>query len=382
MALQGVRVLELAGLAPVPFCGMVLADFGADVVKVDRDLSEDAMPEPLCRGKRSVSLNLKSALGREALLQLVDRADVLIEPFRPGVMEKLGLGPDVLLARNSRLIFARLTGFGQSGSMKARAGHDINYLALSGALSLFGRNDRVPPLPPVNLLADFAGGGLMCALGILIALFERSKSGKGQVVDTAMVDGVSYLSSFVHRLAAAGHWQRPRGQNLLDTGAPFYDTYRCKDDRFVAVGAIEPQFYAELIQGLGLDPDQLPHQMDSSRWPEMKIKFAEVFASKTREEWDAVFGQTDACVTPVLELNEVMNHPHNKERQLLVQNQDQDGTLEPTVAPRLSRTPGHITGPRPRKGQHTAEVFRQWGVPAEAMQKLFPSQDRPTHSKL
>src|SRR5215469_14929231 len=264
-ALEGIRVIEMAGLAPAPFCGMILADFGADVVRVDRIGAGSV--DQLARGKRSVAVNLKSPEGVETVLRLAERADVLLEPYRPGVMERLGLGPEVACGRNTRLVYARLTGFGQDGPYANMAGHDINYIAISGALSLLGRKGE-KPLAPVNLLGDFAGGGMLCALGILLALLERNTSGRGQIVDAAMVDGAAYLSTFVYKFRNNGMWRDERGTNMLDSGAPFYDTYQTKDGRYMSVGAIEPQFYAALLKGLGLDAATMPHQMDQLKWRE------------------------------------------------------------------------------------------------------------------
>jgi alpha-methylacyl-CoA racemase len=364
-ALEGIRVLELAGLAPVPYCGMILADFGADVVRIDR-VGGGALNQ-LGRGKRSAAIDLKHADGVAALLRMIERADVLIEPYRPGVMERLGLGPDVALNRNRRLIYARLTGYGQSGPYASMAGHDINYIAISGALSLIGRKGE-RPVAPVNLLGDFAGGGMLCALGIVLALVERARSGKGQIVDAAMVDGAAYLSALIFDLRAIEWWRDERGTNLLDGGAPFYDTYETKDGKYVSVGAIEPQFYAELLKGLGLDPAAMPDQHDRSRWPETAKKFAAIFAGKTRDEWAAIFDGTDACVAPVLGLGEVGEHPHNQQRGLLIRGPR--GHLEPAPAPRLSRTPGAIARPAPAPGVDTEQVLQEYGFGADEIRRL------------
>jgi alpha-methylacyl-CoA racemase len=364
--LDGIRVLELAGLAPVPYCGLILADFGADVVRVDR-VGGGTMPDILGRGKRSVAVDLKHPQGVATVARLAESADVLVEPYRPGVMERLGLGPDALCARNPRLVYARLTGWGQAGPYAPMAGHDINYIALSGALSAFGRRGE-RPVPPVNLLGDFAGGGMLCAMGVLLALIERARSGRGQVVDAAMVDGAAYLGLMLFRLHASGWWSE-RGTNMLDTGAPFYDTYETKDGKYVSVGAIEPQFYAALLQGLGLDPATLPHQHDRSQWPATAQKFAAIFKTKTRDEWSAVFDGTDACVAPVLEIAEVATHPHNRARQLLLP--DDKGHLEPAPAPRLSRTPAAVTRPMPPIGAHTREVLGEYGFGAAEIDALM-----------
>jgi alpha-methylacyl-CoA racemase len=364
-ALQGIRVIEMAGLAPAPFCGMILADFGADVVRVDR-VGSGSM-DYLARGKRSIAVNLKAAEGVETVLRLIDRADVLLEPYRPRVMERLGLGPEIACGRNPRLVYARLTGFGQDGPYATMAGHDINYIAVSGALSLLGRKGE-KPLAPVNLLGDFAGGGMLCALGILLALLERSGSGRGQIVDAAMVDGAAYLSTFVYKFRNAGMWRDERGTNLLDSGAPFYDTYQTKDGRYVSVGAIEPQFYAALLKGLGLEPATMPHQMDQSKWKETAARFSELFAAKTRDEWCAIFDGTDACVAPVLTLGEAAAHPHNQARSLLIA--DQARKLEPAPAPRLSRTAGDGTRPLPGVGEHSRAVLGEYGFSAAEIARL------------
>jgi alpha-methylacyl-CoA racemase len=293
------------------------------------------------------------------LLRLIEQADVLLEPFRPGVMERLGLGPDVACQRNPRLIYARLTGYGQVGPYADMAGHDINYIAISGALSAIGRRNE-KPLAPINLLGDFAGGGMTCALGILLALIERARSGCGQVVDAAMVDGAAYLATFLYKFRSTGFWSDERGTNLLDGAAPFYDTYRTKDGQYMSVGAIEPQFYAALLKGLGLDPATMPNQNSRTHWEETAKKFTDIFASRTRDQWCAIFDGTDACVAPVLGLGEVADHPHPKARQLLTR--DENDNYEPAPAPRLSRTPGSIQRPIPKVGQHTQEVLRQYGL--------------------
>ena len=365
-ALDGIRVIEMAGLAPAPYCGVILADFGADVVRVDR-VGARSM-DLISRGKRSIAVDVKSPRGIETVLALVERADVLLEPFRPGVMERLGLGPEVACTRNPRLVYARLTGYGQTGPYAPMAGHDIDYIALSGALSLIGRRGE-RPLAPLNLLGDFAGGGMLCAMGILLALLERARSGRGQVVDAAMVDGAAHLALFLYKFRSAGFWKDERGTNMLDGGVPFYDTYETKDGRYVAVGAIEPQFYAALLRGLGLDPETMPKQMDERHHEETRRRFTEIFRQKTRAEWCAVFDGTDACVSPVLGLGEVQEHPHNAARRLVVP--DPDGHLEPAPAPRLSRTPGEGGKPRPQAGEHTRAVLAEAGFSAGDVEALL-----------
>lgn len=317
MALKGIKVIELAGLAPSPFCGMILADFGASVIRVDK-VGSGLNYDVTARGKKSIALNLKQPQGAQILKKLCSDSDVLIEPFRAGVMEKLGLGPQVLMDQNPGLIYARLTGFGQSGPFHKMAGHDINYLATSGILSRLGRKSE-PPVAPVNLLADFAGGGLTCAMGIMAALFERSKSGQGQVIDANMVEGAAYVGSWIYLSQKMMIWGKDRGENVLDTGAHFYETYQTADGKYMAVGAIEPQFYAELLDKIGSDSDQLP-QLLGPESEDLKGKLAKIFKSKTRDEWCQIFDGSDACVTPVLELDEAPEHPHNKARQAFVTN--------------------------------------------------------------
>ncbi|XP_064293853.1 alpha-methylacyl-CoA racemase [Phalacrocorax carbo] len=372
MALSRVRVVELAGLAPAPLCGMILADFGAQVLRVDRTPRSAMATDVQGRGKRSLALNLKHPQGAATMRRLCSQADVLIEPFRHGAMEKLGLGPETLLQDNPRLIYARLTGFGQTGKYAKSAGHDINFLALSGVLSKLGRKGE-NPYAPINLLADFAGGGVICALGIVTALYERTISGKGQVIDASMVEGVAYLSSFLWKSQNSGLWNRPRGENLLDSGAPFYETYKTSDGKFMAVGAIEPQFYEQLIKGLGLDSDKLPTQMSFSNWPEMKEKFASVFAQKTQAEWCSIFDGTDACVTPVLSFDDVASHQHNKQRSSFIKNDQEE--ISPRPAPLLSRTPAVPSFKRdPFIGEHTEEILLEYGFTKEEITNLYSAK--------
>jgi alpha-methylacyl-CoA racemase len=373
--LEEMKVIEMAGLAPSPYCGMLLADFGADVVVVDRlskggpQIPNLMEKNPLDRGKRTMRVNLKTRQGVEILKKMILVADVLVEPYRPGVMEALQLGPDDALSLNPRLVYARLTGWGQNGSYAPMAGHDINYIALSGALSLFRRKGE-RPLPPCNLLGDFAGGGMLCAMGILLAIVERNRSGKGQVVDAAMVDGAANLSTVFHGLLAHHLMTLKIGTNLLDGGAPFYQTYETSDGKFMAVGAIETRFYAELLDGLGLDPSALPQQYDMQRWPEMTERFALVFKKKTRDEWSALFEGKDACVAPVLELDEVEKHPHNQERKTMVRI---DGIFQPTPAPRLSRTPGKAVRRKGPRGSNTKEILEELGYSPEEMGSFLRS---------
>lgn len=364
--LTGIRVVELAGIGPAPFGTMLLADLGADVVLVDRpggDGGGAGAGGALSRGRRSIAVDLKRDEGRELVLRLVEDADVLVEGFRPGVTERLGIGPEVCLERNPRLVYARMTGWGQQGPLASTAGHDIDYLAIAGALHPVGRAEQPPP-PPINYVADFGGGGAFMALGVLAALVERHTSGRGQVVDAAMVDGAAAQTAMLHGMLATGTWSTSRQSNLLDGAAPFYDTYRCADGEFLAVGALEPQFFVELCAGLGLEPDELP-QHDVARWPEHKQRVAEVIAQRSRDEWVEVFAEhPDACVAPVLSLTEAPAHPHNVARGTFV---ELDGVVQPGPAPRFSRTPGAVRGPAPTAGQHTDELCTELGLDAAAL---------------
>lgn len=361
--LEGVRIVELAALGAAPYGVMLLADLGADVVRIDRpgaahDPSTSAHVG-VARNRRSMTVDLKHPDAREVLDVLLAEADVLVEGLRPGVMERLGLGPEVLCAQLPRLVYARMTGWGQDGPLRSEPGHDINYAALSGALATIGPEDRPPP-PPVNYLADLGGGGTFLAIGVIAALYERERSGLGQVIDAAMVDGTASLTAFVRGLAGLGAWSGPRGANLLDGGAPFYATYACADGRHVAVGAIEPQFYAALLAGLGLAPDDWP-QHDVARWPALGARLSEVFARHDRDHWERVFAGSEACVTPVLGLEEVATHPHHVARATFV---DVSGLAwpSPAPAPRLSRTAAAVrTGPV-RAGAHTRELLIELGL--------------------
>jgi alpha-methylacyl-CoA racemase len=335
----------------------MLADLGAEVVRVERPGQSVDVAWPVSlRGRRSVILDLKSPRGTEALLGLVERADVLIEPFRPGVAERLGIGPDVCLTRNPRLVYGRMTGWGQDGPWSSMAGHDIGYIAVTGALHGIGRAGG-PPQPPINLLGDFGGGTMFLLLGITAALWERERSGHGQVIDAAIVDGTAALTSYIHGMTALGLWSEPRGVNRLDTGAPYYDVYETADANWMAVGAIEPQFWAALT-GL-LDLADLPDQNDEARWPELRQRLADRFRERTRDEWAAVFDGTDACVAPVLTWSEARDHPHLAARGTIV---SPDGVPQPAPAPRFSRTPGAVPPPAPRAGADTRAVLTEWGV--------------------
>ena len=356
--LAGLRVVELAGLGPAPYCAMLLADLGADVVRVDRPGQPEDPPWPvLGRGRRSVLIDLKNPSGPQALLALIERADVLLEPFRPGVAERLGIGPDACCQRNPRLVYGRMTGWGQTGPWRQMAGHDIDYIAVTGALHAIGRAGG-PPQVPLNLLGDFAGGSMFLLAGVLAALLERERSGLGQVIDASIVDGTASLTAFVHGVRAAGIWRDERGVNPLDTGAPYYDVYETADGQWMAVGAIEPAFYAELIRLLEIE--EAPPQHDQSRWPELRSALAQRFALRTRDEWVSLFEATDACVAPVLSFAEAAGHPQLADRETLV---TRDGVVQPAPAPRFSRTPGRISRAAPAAGAHSREVFESWGIP-------------------
>ncbi|HEY8202395.1 MAG TPA: CaiB/BaiF CoA-transferase family protein [Actinomycetota bacterium] len=365
--LSGLRVVEIASLAPAPFGCMVLSDLGAEVLRVGRGAPTVLGPgNPLERGRRSIVADLKRARGPELVLRLVEGADVLVEGFRPGVAERLGIGPDECLARNPRLIYARMTGWGQDGPLAGRAGHDIDYIALSGALHPIGPADR-PPTPPLNYVGDFGGGGMLLAVGILAALYERERSGRGQVVDAAMVDGSALLGAFLHGLQAAGLWSWERGGNLLDGSAPFYTTYATADGGYVAVGALEPQFYAALLEGLGLAGEDLPPQSDRAAWPAVKERFAGIFATRSRDEWAARFAGTDACVAPVLSPAEAPAHPHNASRGIFV---EVNGVTQPAPAPRFSRTPSAAPVSSPEPGEDSDAALAGWGFTAEEIAAL------------
>ena len=364
--LQGVRVVELAGLGPAPYACMLLADLGADVLRVDRPVAGFGVPayDVTGRGRRSVAVDLKNPAAAEVVLRLVDRADVLVEGLRPGVAERLGVGPDACLSRNPGLVYARMTGWGQDGPLAPRVGHDINYAAIAGAIGAIGEPGR-KPVPPLNLVADFGGGSMFLVTGILAALLERSTSGQGQVVDAAMVDGVSSLLAMTYGFRAAGGWSDERGSNLLDGGAPFYDTYACADGRYVAIGALEPQFWAVVVDTLGLE--DLPEQYDRSGWPVLRERLAEAFAQRTRDAWAAVFEDLDACVSPVLTLGEAPRHRHLAARETVV---EVDGVPQPAPAPRFSRTPGEITRTASPAGAQTREALQDWGFGADDVAAL------------
>jgi len=358
--LQGIKIIEIAGLGPGPFAGMLLADMGADVILVERraDPSKTRIPDCNRRGKRSIALNLKAAEDIEKLLRLVEKADVLFEGFRPGVLERLGLGPAILHGRNPRLIIGRMTGWGQYGPLSKAAGHDINYISLTGALHAIGRNGE-KPVPPLNLVGDYGGGGMFLVMGILAALLEAQKSGKGQVIDVAMTDGSAVLMSVFNTLQGIGQWRTERGTNLLDSGAHFYDVYETKDGKFISIGSIEPQFYALLLEKAGLDTKEFQAQYDPSQWPIYKEKMTTLFKSKTRAEWCEIMEGTDICFAPVLDFVEAQDHPHNKARETYIH---LDGIKQPAPAPRFSRTPSKVRHGSQAAGENTAEVLKDWGI--------------------
>jgi alpha-methylacyl-CoA racemase len=371
--LHGVKVIELAGIGPGPFCAMLLADMGADVIRIERAAAvrggdpADPPKDVLARNRRSIGVDLKSPDGVETVLRLVEQADILMEGFRPGVTERLGLGPEDCKARNPRLVYGRMTGWGQDGPYAQAAGHDINYIALAGALEPIGRAGG-PPLPPLNLVGDFGGGGMFLAFGLVCALLEARQSGEGQVVDAAMVDGAATLMSMFWGMSASGVWNPERGTNLLDTGAHFYDVYECADGTYISLGSIEPQFYAELLRlsGLGEDPD-FAKQMDRGQWPTLKEKVAATFKTKTRDEWCSIMEHTDVCFAPVLSLAEAPSHPHNVARGTFV---EVAGLTQPAPAPRFSRTNGELRRPPAHPGQDTDEVLADYGFDADEITKL------------
>ncbi|NNE74894.1 MAG: CoA transferase [Acidimicrobiales bacterium] len=368
--LQGVKVLEIAGIGPGPFCAMMLADMGAEVIRIDRAKSvrggDPAAPpaDVMNRGRRSIGVDLKHPDGVATVLELVEQADVLLEGFRPGVAERLGIGPDDCLARNPKLVYGRMTGWGQEGPYAQAAGHDINYIALSGALSMIGRRGE-GPVPPINFLGDFGGGGLLLAFGLACGVVEARTSGQGQVVDAAMVDGAALLSTFIYGFRGMGIWNDERGTNMLDTGAPYYDVYQCSDGEWVSIGSIEPQFYALLLEKTGLDGDEAwADQHGRDAWPAKKEQIAAIFATKTRAEWCELMEHTDVCFAPVLNPGEVHQHPHNVARQTFV---EPHGIVQPAPAPRFSRTEPTLQHPPPHAGQHTDEVLADWGLSADTI---------------
>ena len=370
--LQGLKVIELAGIGPCPMCAMLLAELGADVVRVDRvtdsGLGIGMAPQfhLLNRSRPSIAVDLKHPDGVETVLRLVEGADALIEGFRPGVTERLGLGPEHCAARNPRLVYGRVTGWGQDGPLARAAGHDLNYIALTGALDAIGRRGA-PPTPPLNLVGDFGGGALYLALGVVAAMYEARESGKGQTVDAAMIDGAASLMTSAHALLAAGVWDGPRGENILDSGAHFYDVYETSDGRYVSIAPVEPKFYAELLARIGLDPGDAPHSADRADWPESKARLAALFRTRTRDEWCAILEGTDACFAPVLGMDEAHRHPHNAARGTFV---ERDGIVQPNAAPRFDRTPSGIRCSPPAPGSGTRAVLADWGFTAAEIDDL------------
>lgn len=369
--LAGLKVVEIGSIGPGPYCAMLLADLGADVVRIDRATgatlvgpNADFRTEVLHRGRRSVAVDLKHPQGRAVVLELVAGADALIEGFRPGVTERLGIGPEDCAAVNPRLVYGRMTGYGQDGPMAQAVGHDINYIAQSGVLSLLGRNGQ-PPTPPLSLAGDFGGGGAILALGLLAAVWEAQRSGRGQVIDAAMVDGSALLAAAFHGFVSSGTWDTTRGTNMVDSGAPFYDAYETADGRWLAVGALEPHFYADLLDVLGLDAATLPEQDDRARWPETKQVFADTIRQRSRDDWvELAAGR--ACISAVLDVEESWTDPHNVARGTFV---EIAGVTQPAPQPRFSRTPAHVDGPPPVPGESSREALTAWGVPPQRIQE-------------
>lgn len=355
--LTGLKVVEFAGIGPGPFCGMLLSDLGADVVRIDRKGGRGGAPSDVTsRGRRSVALDLKSPASIEACLKLMEKADAVFEGFRPGVMERLGLGPEVALKRNPKLVYGRMTGWGQTGPYANAAGHDMNYIAITGALHAIGTADK--PVPPLNLVGDFGGGALYLAFGLLAGVIQARESGRGQVIDCAMSDGAASLMAMFYGFKASGMWTEARRQNLLDGGAHFYDTYRCADGKWISIGSIEPQFYALLLEKTGIADAEFARQMDRGAWPQLREKLAAVIAGKTQAEWCEIMGGSDVCFAPVLDLDEAPKHPHNAARRTFV---EVAGVVQPAPAPRFSETPGAIQGPPPAIGAHDREALADWG---------------------
>ena len=355
--LTGLKIIEFAGIGPGPFCGMLLSDLGADVVRIDRKGQGRGSPSDItARGRRSVGLDLKNPAAIETCLKLFETADVVFEGFRPGVMERLGLGPDVALKRNPKLVYGRMTGWGQFGPYAQAAGHDMNYIAITGALHAIGAEDK--PIPPLNLVGDFGGGALYLAFGILAGVIKARETGEGQVIDCAMSDGAASLMAMFYGFKASGAWTESRRSNLLDGGAHFYDTYQCSDGKWVSIGSIEPQFYALLLEKTGISDPAFKAQMDRAAWPDLKRKLAAVIATKTRDEWCALMEATDVCFAPILDLDEAPKHAHNVARQTFV---EVAGVTQPAPAPRFSKTPGVIQGPPPAIGAHDMEALKDWG---------------------
>jgi alpha-methylacyl-CoA racemase len=365
--LTGLKIVEFAGIGPGPFCGMLLSDLGADVIRIDRKGGRGGAPSDItARGRRSVALDLKSPAAIEACLKLMAGADAVFEGFRPGVMERLGLGPDVALKRSPKLVYGRMTGWGQTGPYANAAGHDMNYIAITGALHAIGTKDK--PVPPLNLVGDFGGGALYLAFGLLAGVIQARETGKGQVIDCAMSDGAASLMAMFYGFKASGMWKEERRSNLLDGGAHFYDTYQCADGKWISIGSIEPQFYALLLEKTGIDDPDFARQHDRSAWPELHDKLAAVIATKTQAQWCEIMDATDVCFAPVLDLDEAPKHPHNVARKTFV---EVAGVTQPAPAPRFSVTPGAIQGPPPTVGAHDREALADWGFSAAEIDALF-----------
>jgi alpha-methylacyl-CoA racemase len=364
--LTGLKIVEFAGIGPGPFCGMLLSDLGADVVRIDRKGGRGGAPSDVtARGRRSVALDLKTPEAVETCLKLMEKADAVFEGFRPGVMERLGLGPEVALKRNPKLVFGRMTGWGQTGPYASAAGHDMNYIAITGALHAIGTVDK--PVPPLNLVGDFGGGALYLAFGLLAGVIQARETGKGQVIDCAMSDGAASLMAMFYGFKASGVWQGGRRNNLLDGGAHFYDTYQCADGKWISIGSIEPQFYALLLEKTGIQDPEFARQMDRTAWPRLHDKLAAVIARKSQAEWCAIMDATDVCFAPVMDLDEAPKHPHNAARQTFV---EVAGVTQPAPAPRFSATPGAIQGPPPPIGAHDREALADWGFTASEIDRL------------
>lgn len=366
--LKGIRIIEIAGIGPGPFCAMMLADMGAEVIRIDRISAAGASAKwnVLNRNRRSIAVDLKNPEGIELVLKLIEKADALIEGFRPGVMERLGLGPDICFERNPKLIYGRMTGWGQTGTLAHAAGHDINYIALTGALHSIGRRGE-GPVPPLNLIGDFGGGGLLLAFGIVCGILEARASGQGQIIDAAMTDGSALLMAMMYGLKSARRWSNERGANLLDSGAHFYDVYECADKKWVAIGSIEPQFYLLLLEKTGIEDADFQSQMDASLWPQLKEKLALVIKTKTRDEWSELMEGSDVCFAPVLDMDEAPHHAHNRERGTLI---EVAGVTQPAPAPRFSRTSPETPTAPDTVGQHTQDVLSEWGLGASEIAEL------------
>ena len=366
--LKGIKIIEMAGIGPGPFCGMVLADLGAEVIRVDRASAKGtgSRQEASNRGKKSIAVDLKSKEGVEIVLKLVQEADAIFEGFRPGVMERLGLGPEECMELNESLVYGRMTGWGQDGPLANAAGHDINYISLSGALAAIGRPGS-PPVPPLNLIGDFGGGGMLLALGLVSALLESKQSGKGQVVDAAMTDGSALLMTMIYTMQSSGFWKDSMGSNMLDGGAQFYDTYECSDGKLISLGSIEPQFYKLLCDLAGFDNKLSSDQMSRDDWPEKKKAVKEIILTKTREEWCQIMEGTDVCFAPVLNMEEAPNHPHNKARQTFI---ELEGVTQPAPAPRFSRTNPEVQSSPSLVGEHTDEILQSLNLGADEIEKL------------